>query len=328
MQTLNITSQSGCYFEGGLTLPATCEFATDDSVPVHLFVAAQNDHGTVAYNVDAKLLVLHLTGTESVPQALAIASHALEEMDQLNTDALVYDLRNPHLVAGTAVDAAVQKYLLESHRVSFLGVLINPGVTPVECEEVQLLLEKYKFERVYAQTFTQLATTLKARGPALAKACAVVGDVADFQANYGGSSFSLPELKATVIRTSGSGLNPLHFQKLFRAALELHVKNKASTLILDTCDSPPITDLDQYARFHTSVIAPMAAPGLASTVIHVHGGNPFRLKVEGMIETFFASKNVFSCEANSLEAALGLVRVLKGCCTTSAPVLPRVLVQL
>jgi hypothetical protein len=297
--------------------------SVDDTVPVHLFTAMENVEGSVLCNLEAKLVVLNLTGGSYLEQALELASWALAEMSALETGTLVYDLRHSPDAAGSPSDFVARVRLVESGALNCLAMLTAPGSAYQAPVSYQDMLNAAQVEVLHAHKFGHLINVLKRYSPVLAAACDAVRPVADFSANYGGSAFSVPELQATVIRTSGNHRHSAYFDNVFYSALALHVRNKASTMILDTSDSPEIEDESERQRFNDTIVNALAALGISSTLVRVQAkdaspeglGKPFSETCEGW--------EVFGCEAETLAEAFSLVRVLKGCCTAVVPTFPR-----
>jgi hypothetical protein len=299
-------------------------WAVDDTVPVHMFTAMENDQGSVFCNLEAKLVVLNLTGSAATEPALELAGIALAEMSALDTGTLVYDVRHNPDTEGSAADVAVRVHLLESSAITCLAVLAARGSVSVEANSVRRLRLKTKVEVLRAHEFGHLTSILNTSNPVLALACAAVKSVADFAANYGGSVFSIPELQATVIRMSGNSVNPEYFQEVFYSGLALHLRNKASTLILDSSDSPATTDAEAYLHVRKMIATSLAALGIASTVVLVHLNDAAHGGQERSFEEVCADWDVFGCETETLAEAFALVRILKGCCTQVVPTFPGV----
>jgi hypothetical protein len=181
------------------------------------------------------------------------------------------------------------------------------------------LLDQAKVEVFRTCSFGELVQGLKVRRPALALEYVDSAHANHFGANYGGSVFAVPELRATVVRTSGNGRQPGYLEEVFQEAVALHLKHNASTLILDTSDSPANTGLEEAQRFNKVVVAPLAALGLATVLVHVRV-DEVACGCERLSSFNVETRpDVFECEADTLAAALTLVRVVTGCFVKPPP---------
>lgn len=294
----------------------------DDSLPVHVFTAAENASGTVSCNVEAKLVVLNLSVGESSRQSLELADVALAEMAGLDTGTLVYDVRHGPGLEGSPADLEIRTRLLKSGALNHLAILSHSAGSKAEPSALQDLVDLAKVDVVRSTTFGELIRTLSSRNPVLALECSVSARHKDFSASYAGSVFSVPELKTTVVRMSGNGSQPACIKEMFRAAVMLHLKHRASTLILDTSDSPTVTGSGGSSEFNDAVIAPLASLGQASTLVHVRMEEIGQIQERASLAKACDEWGVFECEASTLGEALATVRALEGRFATPAPILP------
>jgi hypothetical protein len=287
-------------------------------ISFHLDVAAYNAAGLVFSNPLKKVTVIRWESLADEVLALELAEAALVEMENQETGTLIYDLRKLPEEELQPFDVQLRIYCLESGLVERWGWLSTQATPLLEPAEVQKALGDLEIVGEASQVFCTLAQLLDSHLPPEARLLTQPSPP-NFSATYSGSTYSLPDVNATVIRTAGNPGDLDSAKWLFEQALEASRRMGANALILDTSASPPLIDELRYEFAYKSLLLPVGAAKLFKHVVHVRAGDGIVTKKGLAIEPLISALEANYYEVPLMEEAISLLSSLQSPLEGEAP---------
>jgi hypothetical protein len=244
-----------------------------NDISIHVDIAAQSSAGTIFSNHPKRVTVLRWENASDEEAMLYLAQAALAEMEMMDCDTLLYDLGRIPEAEGSVADVNTRIHCLSSGLVSRWGVISRNPSASGEPADVKALLEEQGIPNVTGPDFKTVAEGLDALVENPEERLLTAPAPQDFYATYGGSIYSVPELRATVVRTAGNCAELQPVTKLFQDAIALSAKTQANLLIIDTSATRPITDMPRWEHVRDDVTIPVRNAGLFQNVIHVRSGD-------------------------------------------------------
>jgi hypothetical protein len=281
-------------------------------VSLHLDISCQNDAGSVFSSPPAKLVVLRWECQENLVHMLKLVKMAHSLMADCGADTLVYDMRRLPSEEGLINDVVGRMQCVENKVVRHLAWLSSEPADRPLAADILAVVERHGVLACSGGTFEEIGLALDAARPGSDRAPIVGMKPVEFAATYAGSWYAMPELSATVLRTSGNTLDPNLSIEMFNAGFALHKKLNASSLIFDSSATPTILDLGRYIHVYQEFIVPMGISGLFRQAIHVRAGDPLFAEGAPPVGPLVTSFGVPFYEVELMDDAVELLRILKG----------------
>jgi hypothetical protein len=278
--------------------------------PFHVDTSTVSKTGGVYHNDAKKTVVVRFSGTNDIAGMLELADTALTDAYALRAKLMVCDLRPLGGVAQHEACAGVLLHLAYAGVVSSLALLTrDPAVHPVT-PEVQAALVDSQVDWKVQSSFEAVAQW--ASGKSEAMSAWLASRPKDFRASYCGSTFSIPDLGCTVLRSSGDSSDPDLSAALLAQTLQSHKEINADAFIFDTSSSPPITEPQRYRDTYKNAIFPFLSSGNDRFWIHVRSGDALLGKDAPPVASLLKSFNIELYEVETMSEALRLLRSIRG----------------
>lgn len=278
--------------------------------PFHVDMSTVSPAGGVFHSDTQKTVVVRYLQTADIEGMLSLADTALNDAEALRAKLIVCDLRP---LAGAAQDLActgVLLHLIRAGVASSLALLTrDPAVHPVT-SEVESVLAASQVEWQVQSSFEAVAQWDAEKSDAMS--AWLSARPADFRASYSGSTYSIPELGCTVLRSSGDIADAYLDSAMLAQTLQSHRETKVDAFIFDSSSSPPITELQRYLDTYKNFILPVVSAGTDRFWIHVRSGDAFMAKDALPLEPLLKSFNIELFEVQKISEAVRLLRSIRG----------------
>jgi hypothetical protein len=283
---------------------------TGNRVPLHVDLTASSPQGSVFHSVPEKLIVLRYRTESDILAMLELAELALKEAQTLRCTMLVCDLRPLGRSASSLTCTAVLLHILRLGDIRHLALLTNEKKYHPLTPEVQGALALTSTQWCFESSFESVARWFADKSAAMRDW--LESRPEDFMGCYGGSTYSIPELKCTVLRMSGYNAE-LDLSVAFVArAREIHAALRGESFVIDTSASPPIVDLKRYSFAYQNIFLPFSTSGTLRYWVHIRSGDNLIAREAPPLELLLQSFNIQCFHVASLSASLKILNSLNG----------------
>lgn len=278
--------------------------------PFHLDVTAVSDHGGVFHNAMLNAVVVRYRKNADVEEMLRLAEIMMKDSHALCGKLIVCDFRLLEEAALGLEATAVVLHLIRIGLTPALAVLTKDvNRYPVSAEVEAAAVASHTNLQAF-HSFEDVARWAAERSEATETWLTLRPK--DFRSSYSGSTYTMPDLECTVLRTSGdTGDASLDFALLAHTHL-LHKRAGHNTFIFDTTSSPPIIDQQRYADTYKNIILPFMSSGTDRLWIHVRSGDAFMSKDVPPLEPLLKSFNIDLYQVQTLSESVRLLRSIRG----------------
>lgn len=278
--------------------------------PFHVDMSLASPCGGVYHSAAQKTVILRYLQTTDIEDMLALADTTLRDIDALRAKLIVCDLRPLEGAARDAACTEVLLYLIQADVAKSLALLTDdPAVHPVT-SEVESALTSAQVDWQIQSSFETVAQWACVKSEAMSAWFGVRPK--NFRASYSGSTYSIPELGCTVLRSSGDVADALLDLAVLAKTGENHLATSADAFIFDSSASPPVTELQRYLDIYKTVVLPFASAGTDRYWIHVRSGDTLIAKDAPPLKPLLKDFNIELYEVETMEEALRLLRSIRG----------------
>jgi hypothetical protein len=281
-----------------------------NDVTVHLDMLVRTEAGTVFGNIDEKVVALRWQTFADIDAAEAIVGLLDAEFSGSGADTLIYDTRRVAVQEGSELDGLLRMRAICHGGARHVGwIVANPNV-PLP-EDVLEFMAATGMKSCVGTTFEDVARKLKAipscTGNLLSEG------IANFDATYAGSCYSIPELRVTVLRSAGNFYDLPLAAALYKTSFELHVGSNGIAFIIDTTAIAPIHNVERYSFSFEALILPITRMGSVQQLVHVRAGDPLFPTGPVQLQQLASSMDSIEvAEVATMPEALDLIRVTQG----------------
>lgn len=283
-------------------------------VSVHLDMVNRNDAGTIFVNLLRKLVVLRWDRPSEPTQREELVDCAVTALADLQGDALIWDMRRLPAEEGSSADIQSRLRLMNSGIVRRFAALssVDAIADPASGDEFNKSVRAAAAWASFSTTFSGACRELQA-APTLAGGEDLCGvPPSEFSATYGGSIYYLPDIRTVVVRNGGNyaelDLGVLHYS----AGLELAHKMHATAVIMDSSATPPVVEPERFLFVYKHIMLPYSKSKLFSQVVHVRTCDRLQNDSAPPLGPMAAGMDLAYFEADSLQEAVNLIRVMQG----------------
>lgn len=278
--------------------------------PFHLDVTAVSDHGGVFHNAMLNTVVVRYQKSSDIAEMLRLAEIMLKDSQALCGKLIVCDLRMLD-AAGLGLEAtAVILHLLRVGIAPALAILTKDVTGYQVPAEVEAAVAESQTNMRAFHSFEDVAQWASERSEATRTW--LIARPSDFRASYSGSTYTVPELGCTFLRSSGdTGDASLDFALLAHTQ-RLHKEAGHDTFVFDTTASPPIIDQQRYADTYKNIILPFVSTGTDRVWIHIRSGDALMSKDVPPLEPLLKSFNIQLYQVQTLSESIRLLRSIRG----------------
>jgi hypothetical protein len=281
-----------------------------NSVSLHLDLTAMSPTGGVFHNLPTRTIVLRYQAAGNIVAMLELAELALKEAQAVHGEILVCDLRALGPAANSLSCAAVLLHLLRSDSVNCLALLTRERDYHPLTAEVQDAITVADTQWCFEQSFEAAVLWFADRSEEMR--LWLEARPKDFFASYSGSTYSIPELKCTVLRTSGNAHEYLLSSQLLAQAYATHTSIQGDSFLFDTNASPPLLDFERYNFAYKNIIMPVCTSGSVKSLMHVRSGDKLMAGKVPPLEPLLQSFNIQLFEVETMGEALKILKSLRG----------------
>jgi hypothetical protein len=281
-----------------------------NDVTVHLDMLVRTEAGTVFGNVDEKVIALRWQSFADAAAAEAVVGLLGAEFSGSGADTLIYDTRRIAVEEASELDDELRmRAIAQSHARQVGWIVANPDL-PLPPAVVEFMA-MCGIHSCVGTTFEEVARKLKAF--ASCSGNLLSEGIANFSATYAGSSYSIPELRATVLRSAGNFYDMPLAGALYKTSFELHAKSGGIAFIIDTSAIAPIHNVERYSFSFEALILPITRMGSVQQLVHVRAGDPLFPTGQMQLQQLASSMDSIEvAETETMAQALDIIRVTQG----------------
>lgn len=281
-----------------------------DAVTLHLEMFDRTNAGTLFGNIDERVVVVKWESHADIVDVSILSKMVADEMNASGADTLIYDMRRIGEEEGSSLDTMLRLRAIEPVTLKRVGWLVSQPELPIS-DGVRRELASRRIESYTGSTFHEVARALANSTPS-ASGSLYASSKTDFEATYGGSCYTIPELKTTVLRSAGNHYNLPLAEDMYRKSFMLHARSKGTVFIADTSAIAPVQDITRYTFAFEALIHPLCRMEGAQQLVHLRAGEPLFPGGPGNLHQLAQSLGVDFLEVTSMSQALNIIRTTQG----------------